>query len=62
MKTIIFLYVFTVDGHETNGQPKIYEKGNENIDENISNIGGYSAQKDLSHLLADIRYASNAPP
>ena len=60
MKTIIFLYVFTVDGHETNGQPKIYEKGNENIDENISNIGGYSAQKELSHLIADIRYAPNA--
>ena len=50
MKTIIFLYVFTVDGHETNGQPNIYEKEDENIDKNISNIGGYSAQKDLSQI------------
>ena len=49
--------IYTVNGHETNGQTKIYEI-DENIDDNVSNIGGYSVQKDLSHLLADVRYAT----
>ena len=45
--------LYTVDGHETNGQPKINEEKDGKTD-----TGDYSVQKDLSHLLADIRYAT----
>ena len=50
--------IFTVKGHETNGQPKIIENEDENIDGIVADTGDYSVQKDLSHLLADIRYAT----